>query len=49
MNMLPDPAGPEDLRRWVDMDADSGADTLVQEVYNQGYAVYWKSDRIQYD
>ena len=49
VNLLPDPAGPEDLRRWVDMVADSGADTLVQEVYNQGYSVYWQSDLIQYD
>ncbi|MCC7261705.1 MAG: family 10 glycosylhydrolase [Candidatus Latescibacteria bacterium] len=49
VNLLPDPTGPEDLRRWVDMVADGGADTLVQEVYNQGYSVYWQSEQLQYD
>jgi len=48
-NLLPNPVGPDDLRRWVDMLADSGVDTLLQDVYNQGYTVYWRSDSFQYD
>jgi hypothetical protein len=48
-NLFPDPVRPDDLRRWVDMIADSGVDTFGQEVYNQGWAVYWQSARIQYD
>ncbi len=31
------------------MVADSGVDTLVQDVYSQGWTVYWRSDRFQYD
>lgn len=49
LNLLPNPVEPDDLRRWVDMLADSGVDTLLQDVYNQGYTVYWRSDRFQYD
>ena len=49
LNLLPNPVEPEDLRGWVDMLADSGVDTLLQDVYNQGYTVYWRSDRLQYD
>ena len=49
MNILPDPVRPDDLRRWVDILADSGVDCFNQEVYNQGWAVYWQSDKIQYD
>ena len=48
-DVLPDPVKPDDLRRWVDMLADAGVDTLVQDVYNQGFTVYWRSDRFQYD
>ena len=48
-NLLPNPVEPDDLRRWVDMLADSGVDTLLQDVYNQGYTVYWRSDSFQYD
>ena len=47
--ILPDPVEPDDLRRWVDMLADGGVDTFVQDVYNQGFTVYWRSDRFQYD
>jgi len=47
--ILPDPVKPHDLRRWVDMLADGGVDTFVQDVYNQGFTVYWRSDRFQYD
>ena len=49
VNLLPNPVEADDLRRWVDMLADSGVDTLLQDVYNQGYTVYWRSDQFQYD
>ena len=49
VNLLPNPVEADDLRRWVDMLADSGVDTLLQDVYNQGYTVYWRSDSFQYD
>jgi len=49
LNVLPDPVEPDDLRRWVDVLADSGVDTFVQDVYNQGFTVYWRSERLQYD
>lgn len=48
-NLFPDPVREPDLRRWVDMLADSGVDMFDQEVYSQGWAVYWQSERIQYD
>ena len=48
-NLLPDPVEEDDLHRWVDMIADSCVDVLVQDVYNQGFTVYWRSDRFQYD
>ena len=41
--LLPDPVREEDLRRWVDMVADSGVDSFDQEVFSQGWTVYWKS------
>ena len=47
--MLPAPVEAEDLRRWVDMIADSGVDMFQQDVYNQGFTVYWQSERFQYD
>lgn len=47
--VLPDPVGPADLHQWVDMLADADVDTYVQDVYNQGFTVYWRSDRFQYD
>ena len=48
-SILPDPVEPDDLRRWVDMLAEGGVDTFVQDVYNQGFTVYWRSNRFQYD
>ena len=47
--LLPDPVREEDLRRWVDMVADSGVDSFDQEVFSQGWTVYWKSVRYEYD
>ena len=47
--ILPDPVEESDLRRWVDMVADSGVDTFNQEVFSQGWTVYWKSEQYEYD
>ena len=49
MNVLPDPVEIDDLRRLVDMIADSGADSFQQDVYNKGCTAYWHSDEFQYD
>ena len=46
---LPDPVQEQDLRRWVDMVADSGVDLFDQEVFSQGWTAYWQSDHYQYD
>ena len=32
VNLLPNPVEADDLRRWVDMVADSGVDTLLQDI-----------------
>ena len=47
--VLPDPVEESDLRRWVDWVADSGIDTFAQEVWSQGWTVYWKSETYEYD
>jgi len=46
---LPDPVGEQDLRQWVDMVADSGVDIFDQEVFSQGWTVYWQSASYEYD
>ena len=48
-NFLPDPVQEEDLRRWVDMVADSGVDVFDQEVFSQGWTAYWQSEQYEYD
>ncbi len=48
-NMISDPAEESDLRRWVDIVADSGVDTFDQEVFSQGWTVYWRSPNLEYD
>ena len=48
-NFLPDPVSEVDLRRWVDMVADSGVDVFNQEVFSQGWTAYWRSDLYEYD
>ncbi|MBI4677246.1 MAG: family 10 glycosylhydrolase [Elusimicrobia bacterium] len=48
-NLMPDPATADDLRRWVDMLADSGVDLYDQEVYSQGWTAYWRSPKLEYD
>jgi len=47
--LLPDPVRSDDLRRWVDMLADSGVDMFDQEVYSMCWSEYWRSERIEYD
>ena len=46
---LPDPVQEQDLRRWVDMVADSGVDLFNQEVFSQGWTAYWQSEHYEYD
>ena len=48
-NYLPDPVSEDDLRSWVDELADAGTDTFIQETYTQGWTVYWRGDRFEYD
>ena len=49
VGLLPDPVEVDDLRRWVDMLADSGVDIFQQDAYHKGCTVYWCSDQFQYD
>ena len=49
LNYLPDPVREDDLRSWVDDLADAGADTLIQDVYAQGWTIYWRTERFDYD
>ena len=46
---LPDPVREEDLKRWIDAIAAAEIDTFVQEVYTQGWSVYWRGDVFEYD
>ncbi len=43
------PVREEDLRRWIDAIAAAEIDTFVQEVYTQGWSVYWRGDGFEYD
>ena len=43
------PATPEELRRFIDHVATSDADVFVQEVYNAGWTMYFRSERFEYD
>ena len=47
--ILPDPVQETDLRSWVDSLAASGVDTFNQEVFSQGWTVYWQSPQYEYD
>ena len=47
--VLPDPVRERDLCKWVDMIADSGIDIFNQEVFSQGWTVYWQSEHYEYD
>lgn len=49
VGLLSDPAQADELRRWVDMVADSGVDIFQQDAYHKGCTVYWRSDKFQYD
>ena len=44
-----DPARPEDLIEWVDALAHHGIDTYAQAIYAQGWTVFFRSDRFEYD
>ena len=44
-----DPARPEDLVEWVDALAHHGVDTYAQAIYAQGWTVFFRSDRFEYD
>ena len=46
---LPNPVTEESLRWLVDQAADGGADSFVQDVYSQGFTVYFRSPRFQFD
>ena len=43
------PAAPEELRTFIDRVATSTADVFVQEVYNAGWTMYFRSERFEYD
>ena len=43
------PTTVEELRQVVDNIALSGADTLIQEVYNAAWTMYFRSERFEYD
>ena len=44
-----DPARPEDLVQWVDDLAHHDIDTYAQAIYAQGWTVFFRSDRFEYD
>ena len=44
-----DPARREDLIEWVDALAHHGMDTYAQVIYSQGWTVFYRSDRFEYD
>lgn len=46
---LPDPVREEDLRGWIDAVAAAEIDTFIQEVYTQGWSVYWRGGDFEYD
>ena len=44
-----DPARREDLIQWVDNLAHHGVDTYAQAIYAQGWTVFFRSDRFEFD
>ncbi len=44
-----DPARREDLVKWVDNLAHHSVDTYAQAIYAQGWTVFFRSDRFEYD
>ena len=44
-----DPARREDLVEWVDALAHHGMDAYAQAIYAQGWTVFFRSDRFEYD
>ena len=49
MTYLPDPVQEDDLRRLIDMMADSGITLFCQEIYSQCCTAHWRSDTYAYD
>ncbi len=43
-----DPATPEDIRAWVAQLAESSVDAYVQEVYFDGYSMFYRTNRCAY-
>ena len=43
------PAAPEELAAFIDHVSVSSADAFVQEVYNAGWIMYFRSERFEYD
>ena len=43
------PAKPEELQRIIDNVAANRPDTFIQEVYNAGWTLYFRSPRFEYD
>ena len=46
---LPETPTEEDLRNWVDDVAEANVDTFIQEAYSQGWTVYWRCEKFDYD
>ena len=46
---LPEIPTENDLRDWVDELADAKVDTFIQEAYSQGWTVYWRCEKFDYD
>ena len=44
-----DPARPEDLVQWIDRLAHNRVDAYAQCVFSQGWTLYFRSDRFEYD
>lgn len=47
--LLPNPVREHDLREQIDMMADAGIDIYGQEVWSQGWTVYFQSEKYEYD
>lgn len=43
-----DPATPDDIRAWIAQLAESSVDAYVQEIYFDGYSMFYRTDRCDY-
>ena len=46
--LFSDPAKPEELRGWISLLADNHVDAYVQEVYFDGFSMFYRTDRCDY-